>query len=125
MTNPSSVDVNRLSAMVKAKRANRPLRVVADEIRGVTASTLSRIERGNAPDLESFMRLCQWLSVSADDFRSSVPVEAGEPMAMPDVIEANLRADKILPTDAVDALSQMIRFAYKAASAGKLKEKEG
>lgn len=124
MTNPSSVDVNRLSAMVKAKRANRPLRAVADEIGGVTASTLSRIERGNAPDLESFMRLCQWLGVSADDFRSEVP-ETVEPMTMPDVIEANLRADKILPTDAVDALSQMIRFAYKAASEGKLKEKEG
>jgi hypothetical protein len=46
-------------------------------------------------------------------------------MSMPDVIEANLRADRILPTDAVDALSSMIRFAYKAAVDGKLRDKEG
>ena len=125
MTSPSPVDINRLAAMLKAKRAGRPLRAVAEEIGGVTASTLSRIERENAPDLESFMRLCGWLGVSADVFRPPSHGEPMEAMSMPDVIEANLRADRILPMDAVQALSQMIRFAYKAASAGKLKEKEG
>jgi len=124
MTTSQSVDVNRLSAMIKAKRAGRPLRIIAEEIGGVTASTLSRIERENAPDLESFMRLCRWLGVSADAFRPAPLTEVAESMSMPDVIEANLRADRILPTEAVDALSQMIRFAYKAAADGKLKEKE-
>ena len=125
MMTPSSVDITRFAAMVKAKRANRPLRVVAAEVGGVTASTLSRIERENAPDLESFMRLCGWLGVSADAFRPPALSETVTALSMPDKIEANLRADRILPTDAVEALSQMIRFAYKAVSEGKLRSKEG
>ena len=109
--------------MLKTKRAGRGLRTVADEIGGVSASTLSRIEQGNVPDLETFMRICQWLGVSADEFR---PKGAHGPSAdVPEpaeVIEAHLRADRTLPPDAVDALSQMIRFAYKAAKAGKFTE---
>lgn len=121
MTNPSPVDSQKLAAMLKAKRTGRGLRMIAEEIGGVSASTLSRIEQGNVPDLESFMRICKWLGVSADEFRPTsdggISAESPEPA---EVIEAHLRADRTLPPDAIDALSQMIRFAYKAAKAGKL-----
>ncbi len=109
--------------MVKTKRAGRGLRIVADEIGGVSASTLSRIEQGNVPDLETFMRICHWLGVSADAFcPQKAEGKTAESPEMAEVIEAHLRADRTLPPDAVDALSQMIRFAYKAAKAGKLAE---
>src|SRR5438552_13334027 len=74
MNNSPSIDFQKFSAMLKTKRGGRGLRVVADEISGVSASTLSRIEQGNIPDLETFMRICKWLGVSAEDFR---PVESG------------------------------------------------
>jgi transcriptional regulator with XRE-family HTH domain len=125
MSSSASVDYQKFSAMLKTKRRGRGLRLVADEIGGVSASTLSRIEQGNVPDLETFMRICKWLGVSADEFR---PADgAGKSLESPaasEVIEAHLRADRTLPPDAVDALSQMIRFAYKAAKAGNLKERE-
>lgn len=111
--------------MVKTKRAGRGLRTVADEIGGVSASTLSRIEQGNVPDLETFMRICHWLAVSADDFRpQKAEGKIAESPETAEVIEAHLRADRTLPPEAVDALSQMIRFAYKAAKAGKLARQE-
>ena len=43
---------------------------------------------------------------------------------VPEVIEAHLRADRTLPAEAIDALSQMIRFVYKAAKGGKIREQE-
>lgn len=91
----------------------------------MSASTLSRIEHGNVPDLESFMRICQWLGVSADVFRPKASEgSAAESPEPAEVIEAHLRADRTLPPEAVDALSQMIRFAYKAAKTGRLKDHE-
>ncbi len=33
---------------------------------GVSASTLSRVSNGKAPDLETFRKLCLWLDLSAD-----------------------------------------------------------
>lgn len=126
MTDSPSVDAQKLSAMLRTKRAARGLRTVAEEIGGVSASTLSRIEQGNVPDLESFMRICQWLGVSADVFRpkQNTGTLIGSP-AVSEVIEAHLRADRTLPPEAIDALSQMIRFAYKAAKGGKFdKQKE-
>jgi transcriptional regulator with XRE-family HTH domain len=125
MTNPSSVDFPKFAGMLKTKRGVRGLRQAADEIGGVSASTLSRIEQGNVPDLETFMRICQWLGVSADEFRLNAPGDETTTMREPEeVIEAHLRADRTLPPDAIDALAQMIRFAYKAAKAGNLNDKE-
>jgi transcriptional regulator with XRE-family HTH domain len=124
---PSPVDVPKLAALLRAKRANRGLRQVAEEIDGVSASTLSRLEQGNLPDLETFMRLCNWLGVSADDFQVSTrrsPAQKHEP-TVPEFLEAHLRADRTLPPKMIEALSHMIRHAYDAAQHGKLTTKKG
>jgi transcriptional regulator with XRE-family HTH domain len=125
MTNPSSVNFQKFAAMLKTKRAGRGLRQAAEEIGAVSASTLSRIEQGNVPDLETFMRICQWLGASADEFRFEMAHGQSAELPEPEeVIEAHLRADRTLPPEAIDALSQMIRYAYKAAKAGRFNQKE-
>jgi len=43
------------------------LRVFAKQI-GISHSTLSRIENGNLPDVETFFRLCKWMKRSSEDF---------------------------------------------------------
>ena len=58
MADRSPVDIRKLAALLRAKRGRRGLREIADEIGGVSASTLSRLEQGNTPDLETFARLC-------------------------------------------------------------------
>lgn len=45
------------------------LREAAREI-GVAAATLSRIERGSLPDIETFRKICVWLGISADHILS-------------------------------------------------------
>lgn len=55
----------RLQYLVRERRGALTLRETAAEC-GVSAPTLSRIERGESPDLETFARLCRWLGVSAD-----------------------------------------------------------
>jgi transcriptional regulator with XRE-family HTH domain len=54
-----------LARLIRDKRAGRTLREVAEET-GVSAPTLLRIERGRAPDLATFARLCRWLEIPAD-----------------------------------------------------------
>jgi transcriptional regulator with XRE-family HTH domain len=68
------IDTVKLSNMIKAKRGDKGLRDVSKKI-GISAPTLSRIEQGKVPDVETFIRLCEWLGVSADNFTKSAAIE--------------------------------------------------
>ena len=56
------VTLQNLGTIVREKRGSRGLRTVASEI-GTSAPTLSRIESGRMPDLQTFGKLCRWLEV--------------------------------------------------------------
>ncbi len=120
MTNDSGIDLEKLAAHVRTENEpSRGLRAIAEEIEGVSASTLSRIEQGNLPDLPTFIRICAWLGVSPDEFIESNfalkrKTETNSEFRLPDVVEAQLRQDRVLPSASVDAISEMIRVAYRA-----------
>ncbi|WP_208300367.1 helix-turn-helix domain-containing protein [Prosthecobacter fusiformis] len=97
--------------MLRARRGTRGLRSVAQEIGEISASTLSRIEQGGVPDLETYLRITKWLGIQTEHQGLS---GAGE-TATPELIEAHFRAEKVLPPDTIQALSDMIRQAYKWA----------
>ena len=103
----SSLDTKKFSEMIKSKRANMGLRALSAQI-GISASTLSRIEQGNLPDIDTYLRLCDWLDVTSDFFTQ---ISSDENDVKGCVI-AHLRADKTLPTDTSEALIQMINLAY-------------
>jgi hypothetical protein len=42
----------------------------ASKLCGVSHATLSRVERGEDPDMKSFARLCRWLALSPSMFLS-------------------------------------------------------
>jgi transcriptional regulator with XRE-family HTH domain len=116
-------DIVKLSAMIRKKRGERGLREVAQEIGEINASTLSRIEHGNLPDLATFLRICRWLSVSPDEFtpapngRSTATRRDAPPtLDAADMITAHLRADRTLDPKTVEALSTMIRLAFEDAN---------
>ena len=106
----SSLDTQKFSEMIKSKRGKKGLRQLASEI-GISASTLSRIEQGNLPDIDTYIKLCEWLEVSTEYFTSNNT----ERNAKSDII-AYLRADKTLPQSTSDALIQMIQLAYASAT---------
>jgi transcriptional regulator with XRE-family HTH domain len=117
----SYVDIEQLSAMVRAKRGNNGLRQTAQEIGNISSSTLSRVENGKLPDMDTFLLLCDWLGVDPNRFIISGKSEEPE-METAEIVEAHLRADKELDTDTAEALATMIRAAYKAVRAGKMSQ---
>lgn len=127
--------MERLAVQVKAKRGKRGLREIAEEIGDVSASTLSRIEQGKMPDLDTFMRLCEWLQVSPRDFFDSNSVEGMDSttatgavlsptLSTPEIIEVHLRADRELDPETATALANMVRVTYDAIRMGKLGRKK-
>src|SRR5688572_6919583 len=104
MSSSNEFDLPKLAAMLRTKRGDKGLRVVAEEIGNVSASTLSRIEQGNVPDLDTFARICRWLDVPPSEFMRRSRTDQGKSHACdstPDFIEAHLRAERILPPDTI------------------------
>lgn len=97
--------------MVKSKRGNTGLRALASQIK-ISPSTLSRIEQGNLPDIETYLKICEWLEVSPDYFTKTRTTDDN----VQGGVIAHLRADRSLPPQTAEALIQMINLAYASAS---------
>ncbi|WP_462251152.1 helix-turn-helix domain-containing protein [Ekhidna sp.] len=106
MSMASSIDSSKLSHMIKSKRGKQGLRAAAQEI-GISAPTLSRIEQGNLPDIDTYVKICDWLNVSSDYFTSGVPEQNTQ-----DLVVTSLRADKTLSPETVESLVNFINLAY-------------
>jgi transcriptional regulator with XRE-family HTH domain len=104
------LDTEKLALMVRTKRASGGLRATAIEIGAISASTLSRIENGSVPDVNTFLLLCEWLEVSSEVFIS--PAILGEQTSVEKIISC-IRTDQVLPNSIAQALIEIIRLAYK------------
>lgn len=111
MESHSSLNTSLLASMVKSHRGNKVLRDAAKEIGGISPSTLSRIEQGLVPDVETFIKVCQWLGEATETFviSSGNPVEADSGQQK---IIAHLRAEKALSPKTVEMLVKVIELAY-------------
>ncbi len=99
-----------LAQMVKTKRGEKGLRAAATEIGEVSAATLSRIEQGRLPDVDTFIRICKWLDVSTDFF-TDISNPSGT-ASNKDMVVTHLRADRTLKPDVIAMLVKMIEVAY-------------
>ena len=128
------VRLEDLSELLRNKRKdeNLTLEAVSAKI-GVSAATLSRIERqanksktSNAserpirePDTRTLRSVTNWLGVSIERIANfetpnqikSVVHHVGE--TTPDIIEAHLRADRNLDPNTAASLSRLFRVAYE------------
>jgi transcriptional regulator with XRE-family HTH domain len=104
------LDTDKLATMVKS------LRAVAHEIGDISASTLSRIEQGSIPDVNTFLLLCNWLEVPTDTFIINEAIPEGAAPTGAEKIVAHLRADRVLPKSTAQALIEMIQLAYRQVS---------
>lgn len=111
-----SLNSSLLAEMIKSKRGNRGLRETAKEI-GTSSPTLSRIENGNLPDIDTYIKICKWLDVPSDYFTAN-DQKKGAPSspAYKKQVIAHLRADKNLPPSTAEALIEMINLAYAKLS---------
>jgi len=104
----------RLGALLRERRGGRGIREVAEEI-GVSAATLTRVESGRLPDIETFRKICAWLKVdpaqilglpSSSDAPSSADSGGISSAAV------HLRAERSLPSNAAHDLAQLIVAAH-------------
>lgn len=58
----AKISLRVLGGRVRRERGSRGVREVSKEI-GISPATLSRVERGNLPDLDTFAKICTWLEI--------------------------------------------------------------
>jgi transcriptional regulator with XRE-family HTH domain len=105
------LNTDLLASAIKSKRGKTGLRDAAIEIGGISPATLSRIELGNLPDVETFIKICNWLGVPADTFI------AGSKTSKPDLSEKDkivyqLRSSRELDSQTISAMVAMVDVAF-------------
>ena len=110
----SNLDAERLANLVRSKRGSRGLRETAKEIGNVSPSTISRVENGKTPDMDTFFTLCDWLEIPPAELMKNTAGK--DKVDTPEAIEIQLRADKNLDPAIADALASLVKAAYKDLS---------
>jgi transcriptional regulator with XRE-family HTH domain len=116
---PVPLPVGQLGAEFKRIRKHRALslRDVAEQTK-ISASTLSRLERGSTPDFDVIDRIADWLNVSV--------VSGATPDRQPktdeevmQVVEVHLRANKKLPNETARAIAEAVKLLLGTAGGKK------
>ena len=109
----AKVALENLGTIVRQKRGDRGLRAVATDI-GTSAPTLSRVEAGKMPDLQTFGKLCRWLEI---DPASLLGVSIHrQPAEEPVLATAHLRANREISAETAAALARAILRAQQMLS---------
>ncbi len=106
------LDAAALAALVRAKRAGRGLREVAEEIGEISPATLSRVENEKAPDMTTFLRLCNWLQVTPAQLLADQNGSTSAAPNRPQQIALLLRSDRQLDPATANALASLVEAAY-------------
>ena len=106
-----ALSIGDLGRLLAAKRGSRGVRVAALEA-GVSSATLSRVENGHMPDLETFAKICRWLE---KDPREFLDIEFNKD-ATPQAI-VHFRKKKTVVPETAKALGELILAAQRAIHA--------
>lgn len=90
------------------KRGEVGIRAAAREI-GVSPATLSRVERGYLPDLETFSKICKWLQVDPGQVLGVTAPAASAPR-----VAVHFRKSATLSPETARALAKMVLAAHRA-----------
>ncbi len=103
--------IEELGRLIAIKRGGRGVRSAAAEV-GTSAATLSRVENGHMPDLETFAKICGWLDRDPREFLGLDRAEAESPQAV-----VHFRKKKTVAQETAVALGELILAAQKAVRA--------
>jgi transcriptional regulator with XRE-family HTH domain len=108
------IHIEALVAALDAERQSKHYswRQLAKEA-GVSPSTLTRMQQGKSPDVNTFSALAHWLNIPAERFY----VEGLQPSTRHDdplaVVSTLLRGNKKLNPKAIAALQELVSAAFK------------
>lgn len=98
----------KFSLALRAKRGKQKLRYAEAES-GISIATLSRIERGYTPDMNTLLLLCDWLEMPFAKFLVCDGEEStGQEPTTADQIDILLRNERKLNGDVANALSVLV-----------------
>ena len=101
------ITLQRIGPLLRERRGDRGIREVAQEI-GISPATLSRIERGKVPDLETFRKICAWLKIDAGEVLGKPDSETSKGHSAEPVPSVHFKADRAINPRAAKALAEMI-----------------
>lgn len=108
----SKLTLQTLGRKLAEQRGGRGVREVAREI-GISHATLSRVERGYLPDLDTFSKICRWLNVDAGEVLGAQSTNKVTLKAIPKA-SVHFKKDQTLAPKTAQALAQMILAAQRA-----------
>jgi transcriptional regulator with XRE-family HTH domain len=103
-----SVRIDRLAKRIQQRRAGKGIRAVAIEV-GVSPATLSRVENGKIPDLETFSKICRWLGEDPAVYLGMHPATQS---TMP-TARVHFKKGAAIRKDSAKSLSEMILATQK------------
>jgi DNA-binding Xre family transcriptional regulator len=116
----SYIDFAKLSKLVKAKRGDRGLREIAEEIGDISPSTLSRLEGERVDDVatSTLLRICDWLDVAPSEIIKDSGDSPPPEIDLPAYVDLHLRADKKIDPTKGKMLSEIFSAGYREAEKG-------
>ena len=103
--------IEELGRLIAIKRGGRGVRAAAADV-GTSPATLSRVENGHMPDLETFAKICRWLE---KDPREFLGLEDSGRAPRQAVI--HFRKKKTVTPETAVALGELILAAQRAIHA--------
>lgn len=100
------LNIRELAEKVRSRRAGQGVRLTAKEV-GISPATLSRVENGGIPDLETFGRICKWLGDDPSKYLGLVPT------SQPGKVLVHFKKEATVKPETATALSEMIMLAHK------------
>jgi transcriptional regulator with XRE-family HTH domain len=97
-----------LATQVVKKRAGKGIRETAKLIQ-ISPATLSRVENGNVPDLDTFRKICAWLVIDPGTMLGMSPAKS-----VGAEIRVHFRKDSTVKQETAKALGEMILRAHEA-----------
>jgi transcriptional regulator with XRE-family HTH domain len=100
------ITLKNIGAALRNERGEKGLRQTAQEI-GISPATLSRVEGGKLPDIDTFKKICVWMEVDAGEVlgaKAEKKSEYSAPMV-------HLKIKKNISEKAAKSLSAMILAA--------------
>ena len=115
----ANLTLQTLGKKLADRRGKRGVRETAKEI-GISHGTLSRLERGYLPDLDTFGKVCRWLNVDPGEVLG-VQSAAGGSLK----VAVHCRKTQARAPETAHALAQMIVAAHRAlVASGQVPEDE-
>jgi transcriptional regulator with XRE-family HTH domain len=105
----ANINLKNIGRKIEEKRADMGLREAA-KIIGVSPATLSRIENGKIPDLDTFSKLCKWLELDPGNVMGVTPKKQ-EDVGQ---VKVHFKKDDAVHADTAQALANMIMAAQRA-----------